>query len=81
MTDSSEWNLSPDDASGHASGDATVVDPVDSDGVVTPNTGGGTAVQQPMFGGYSGSYAGIDNAWYSSDGFVYDAGGNRIGTH
>lgn len=33
------------------------------------------------FGGYSGSYAGVDNCWYSSDGYVYDQAGNRIGTH
>ncbi|MEW5928786.1 MAG: hypothetical protein AB1941_15095 [Gemmatimonadota bacterium] len=31
--------------------------------------------------GYSGSFGGVSNCWYSSDGYVYDAAGNRIGTH
>ncbi|MBD0368893.1 MAG: hypothetical protein ICV53_22645 [Flavisolibacter sp.] len=38
-------------------------------------------IDEPKFGGYSGSYSGINNCWYSSDGYVYDAAGNCVGTH
>ncbi len=34
-----------------------------------------------QFGGYGGSYGGVDGCWYSSDGYVYDKAGYRIGTH
>ncbi|HLL47237.1 MAG TPA: hypothetical protein VK399_11045 [Longimicrobiaceae bacterium] len=33
------------------------------------------------FGGYTSSYNGVKDCWYSSDGYVYDAAGNRVGTH
>ncbi|WP_159029079.1 hypothetical protein [Streptomyces viridochromogenes] len=35
----------------------------------------------PLVGGYTGEYDGVKNCWYSSDGYVYDSAGNRIGTH
>jgi hypothetical protein len=51
------------------------------DGSVPDVLDQGSSVTQPMFSGYRGSYGGITDAWYSSDGYVYDPAGNRIGTH
>jgi hypothetical protein len=37
---------------------------------------------EPQFGsgGYHGTYNGVPNCWYSSDGYVYGPDGNRIGS-
>ncbi|MER6386715.1 hypothetical protein ACWDBD_31975 [Streptomyces sp. NPDC001118] len=32
-------------------------------------------------GGYSGSYDGIADCWFSSDGYVYAPDGTRVGAH
>lgn len=53
----------------------------DATGTGMPDGTGGSPEVRFGSGGYSGSYDGISNCWFSSDGYVYAPDGTRIGAH